>query len=44
MGNEISELCNCKEINDAFNPNLEDVNSIYLIIIFIKIELSKKSK
>ena len=26
MGNEISEFCNCKEINDAFNPNLEDVN------------------
>ena len=26
FGNEISEFCNCKEINDAFNPNLEDVN------------------
>ena len=26
MGNEISQFCDCKEIRDAFNPSLEDVN------------------
>jgi len=25
MGNDINNFCNCKEISDAFNPDLEDV-------------------
>ena len=33
MGNEISQFCECKEIKDIFNPDLEDVNK-YLFIIF----------
>ena len=31
MGNEISQFCECKEIKDIFNPDLEDVNK-YLFI------------
>ena len=30
MGTEISQFCDCKEIKDAFNPNLEDVKIIFL--------------
>jgi len=26
MGADIKNFCNCKEIKDAFNPELEDVN------------------
>jgi len=33
MGNDINNFCNCKEISDAFNPDLEDV---FIIIILIK--------
>jgi len=25
MGNDINNFCNCKELRDVFNPDLEDV-------------------
>jgi hypothetical protein len=30
MGNNIDKFCNCKEIKDAFNPELEDVKILFL--------------
>jgi hypothetical protein len=29
MGANINKFCNCKELKDALNPDLEDVNSIF---------------
>jgi len=26
MGNETNQFCNCKEIKDLFNPDMEEVN------------------
>ena len=41
MGGDIKNFCNCKELKDAFNPELEDVNISYNNI-YIYTGLSQK--
>lgn len=44
MGNEVTQFCSgCKDLKEAFNPDLEDVNN-YFLYNFSKDRTSKESK